>query len=114
MLQQVWRNASRRPPTFESDKEANTFAVTLDWREIPDAYDKHWKERLGVRLTADQALVLNLALDPAGITEQQAASGTGLSLDEAQEVLRYLVRQVHIEKQVDRFHLQDHLRELVQ
>ena len=110
-LQHEWRRARRRPPVIESDRTGNTFALTLDWREVPNAYDKTWREKLGVQLTTEQASVLNLATDTTGITEHQAAAGAGLELAEAREALSYLSRQVLVEKQDDRYHLKAHLRE---
>ena len=112
-LQHEWRRARRRPPVIESDRTGNTFALTLDWREVPNAYDKTWREKLGVQLTTEQASVLNLATDTTGITEHQAAAGAGLELAEAREALSYLSRQVLVEKQDDRYHLKAHLREAV-
>jgi hypothetical protein len=112
-LQYEWRQARRRPPRFESDRKANTFTLTLDWRSIPNAYDEYWKERIGAQLTPNQATVLNLARDPDGITREQAASATGLRLDEAEVILDYLVRQVLVEEHAGRFRIQQHLRELV-
>ena len=104
-LQYTWRKAKRRPPNIASDPVANSFTLTLDWREVPNAYDDVWKKKLGVQLTATQAAVLNLATDPAGITAHQAAAGTGTSLAEAQETVRFLVHQVLIEEHSGRFYL---------
>ena len=110
-LHGAWRKARRRPPAMESDRESNTFTLTLDWREIPNAWDEVWKERLGVQLTSHQAEVLNLARDPAGISIHQAAAGTGLPLPEIQEIIRHLTHQVLVEERDGRVHLQPHLRE---
>jgi len=114
VLQHAWRKAQRRPPALESDRAANTFTITLDWREVPNAYDEIWKEKLGVQLNENQAMVLNLATDPAGITMQQAAAGTGMNLAEARETLQYLIHQVLVEEQDERFHLKAHLKEALQ
>ncbi len=111
-MQRVWRKARRRPPRFESNEGANTFTLTLDWRSVPEAYDQVWKSRIGVQLTEHQATVLNLTLDPAGITVAEAASATGLPLDEARAVLAFLARQVLVRESEGRHFLQDHLREL--
>src|SRR5262249_15046873 len=112
-LQTAWREAQRRPPQFESDRETNTFTVVLDWRLVRDIYDAVWKHRLGVRLTAEQAQILNLALDTEGITIEEAASGTGLTIDDAREALHYLQLQVLIEERQGHFHIKDHLKEFV-
>jgi predicted HTH transcriptional regulator len=111
-LQTAWREARRRPPQFESDREANTFTVTLDWRLVSDTYDAVWQRRLGVRLTAEQAQLLNLALDTEGITVEEAASWTGLTIDDTREALYYLQLQVLMEERQGRFYVRKHLKEL--
>jgi len=64
-------------------------------------------------LTTEQAQLLNLALDTEGITLEEAASGTGLTIDDAREALHYLQLQVLIEERQGRFHIKDHLKEFV-
>jgi len=112
-LQYAWRQARRRPPRFDSDREANSFTLTLDWREVPAVYDEFWKGRIGAHLTEVQAQVLNLAAVAPGITVEQVAAGTGLSVQEAQDALRYLVHQVLVQEADGRFALADHLREIM-
>ena len=58
---------------MESDESANTFTLTLDWREIPNAYDEFWKEKIGVHLSENEAQILNLALDPGGVSLEEEA-----------------------------------------
>lgn len=111
VLQHEWRQTHRRPPLLETDREANTFTLTLDWREVPGAYERFWKDSIGAQVTTEQALILDLATDPTGITAQQAAGGTGLQLDDAREALAYLVRQVLLDEKDGRYHLAAHLRE---
>ena len=111
VLQHEWRQIHRRPPLLETDRKANTFTLTLDWREVPDAYERFWKDSIGAQVTAEQALILDLATAPTGITAQQAAGGTGLLLDDAREALAYLVRQVLLAEKEGRYHLAGHLRE---
>ena len=113
-LQKAWRSVKRRPPKMVSDKAANTFTLSLDWREVPDTYDKFWKDRLGVQLTEKEAVILSLAGDPGGINNEEAASATGLDLSDAEAALRKLERQVLVEKQSGRFCVKEHLRELVE
>ena len=110
-LQHHWRRAKRRPPQLDSDRARNTFSLTLEWREVPDAFDEFWKDKLGVQLTSVQAAILNLATDPAGISDRQAAAGTGLSFAEAGEALNFLVQQVLLEERDGQFHLVPHLKE---
>jgi predicted HTH transcriptional regulator len=112
-LLRAWRGEGRRPPIFESDRDGNTFTVRLDWRLVENTYDKLWKDRIGVRLTTEQASALNLALTPAGITAASVASGTGMTLDDAHETLKFLARQVLLVERDGSFFLTDHLREIV-
>ncbi len=111
VLQHEWRRIRRRPPLLETDRKANTFTLTLDWREVPSAYDSFWKDSIGALVTAEQALILDFAADSTGITAQQAAGGTGLPLDDAREALAYLVREVLLDEKEGRYHLAAHLRE---
>ncbi len=112
-LQHAWRQAQRRPPRFDSDRKANTFTLTLDWRQVPDLFDERWSARIGVKLTPDQATVLNAMAGSSGFTVEEAASATGLRLDEARATLEYLVRQVLAVEHEGLFHIHDHLRELM-
>jgi hypothetical protein len=113
-LQRVWRGAERRPPRMESSSAANTFTLTLDWRPVPDAYDRFWKDRIGARVNETQATILNLALDPSGVSPEEAASATGLELTAAQEALSYLKIQVLVEQRKGRYHISPHLQDLVE
>jgi predicted HTH transcriptional regulator len=114
VLQAAWREEGRRlPPKFESDRDANTFTVMLDWRLVRDTYDTVWKHRLGVRLTAEQAQILNLACDTEGITIEEAASGIGLTIDDVREALNDLQFQMLLEDRRGRFHIKEHLKEFV-
>jgi hypothetical protein len=104
-LQRVWREARRRPPVIQSDKEENNYTLTLDWREVPTAYDEHWKQKAGIELTEDQAMVLNLTKAQNGTDQFEAASGTGLPIEEARVLLSFLVRQVVVEEREGRFYI---------
>jgi hypothetical protein len=112
-LQREWRNARRRPPVLQSDRTGNSFSLTLDWHEIPSEYDPAWQEKLGVRLTSNQASILNLANIGNGISAQQAASATGLRMVEVAEDLRFLVHQVLLEERDGVFVLKPHLKEVM-
>ena len=112
-LQYAWREAHRKPPKFESDKESNTFTVDLDWRLVHNFFDEFWKARLGVKLTPEQAQIMNLCGDPAGIAIEQAASGTGLKFEDTMIALNYLERQTLVQKRDDRYFVVDHLKDLV-
>ncbi len=109
-LQHAWRTNKRRPPMMESNSSANTFTLTLDWRTVPDNYNEFWKERLGVKLSEPEATILNLSVD--GVSVEQAASATGLSLDSAQEAIDTLVRQALVDEKKKRYVIKSHLKEL--
>ena len=109
-----WRDLKRRPPTVMSDREGNTFTLTLDWRTIPQVYDQYWKGKIGVELKPDEAKILDLAFDDAGVTVQQAASGCGLLVADAEDAIRTLLRQALVEENGGSYQVKPHLRELVQ
>lgn len=112
-LQAIWRDTKRKPPRFESNKDSNTFSVTLYWKHVPNLFDTVWKNRLGVKLTPEQAQIMNLSGDVSGVTVEQAASGAGLTVEEARVSVDYLERQMLVQKRGESYFVQQHLRELV-
>ena len=112
-VQSAWRKEKRRPPRFESNRETNTFSLTLDWREVEDTYDQVWKNRIGVQLSASQAQILNLAVELDGLSAEEAASGAGLRIDEARDALSFLGLQRLLRAEGSRWYLAEHLRELM-
>jgi predicted HTH transcriptional regulator len=112
-LQYAWRDAHRKPPKFESDKDSNSFTVNLDWRLVPNLYDEFWKTRLGVTLSPEQAQMMNLCGDPSGITIEEVASGTGLKMEDTKSSINYLERQTLVQRRDERYFVADHLRDLV-
>ena len=112
VLALTWRTANRWPPKFESDKESNSFTLTLDWRSVEDYYDPELKEKLGVKLTTEQACIFNLARSEDGISMQQASAGTGLSLDDTKKCINYLTTQRLLENTKGTISLAEHLDHL--
>ena len=112
VLALTWRTANRWPPKFESDKESNSFTLTLDWRSVEDYYDPELKEKLGVKLTTEQACIFNLARSSDGISMQQASAGTGLSLDDTKKCINYLTTQRLVENTKGKISLAEHLDHL--
>ena len=110
-LQNAWRTQHRRPPQIESNQSSNSFTLTLDWRIIPDNYNSFWKNRLGVNLAPPEATILNLSGD--GVTVDEAASATGLSMESSQIALDKLVMQALIDDKKGRYTIKDHLRSLI-
>jgi len=108
-----WREAGRRPPRIESNKSANTFTLTLDWRELSVDFDQFWKDKLGVKVNSEQAAILSLLTESGGFSAEEIASNQGLRLSDIEEHLVYLVRQELIEQTKNNYQLKDHLRKLV-
>ncbi|MFC2167771.1 ATP-binding protein [Acidobacteriota bacterium] len=113
-LQNAWRLERRKPPQFDSDREANTFTITLDWRLVEDRFDATWKDRLGVKLNPEHVQILNLALAPEGVNKDEIASGTGLSAREVLEVLHHLQVQSLLDERGKRYFVKDYLRKLLE
>lgn len=112
-VQSAWRTERRRPPRIDSDRNTNTFSLTLDWRQVENTYDEIWKGRIGVHLTAAQAQILNLAVEVEGLGQEEATSGTALRLEEARGALLYLQLQGLLQLVGDRWTLAEHLRDLM-
>jgi predicted HTH transcriptional regulator len=112
-VHQAWRQASRRPPEVDSNASANTFTITLDSRLVAPPVDAFWQQRLGVKLTHEQAKALDVlhALDT--LTASQVASGANLRLTEAQHALAYLKVQALVIETEGRFHLRPDLAPLL-
>lgn len=113
-LQAEWRKAGRRPPRFESNRSANTFTLTLDWRQVPIVVDSLWRERLGVNVSLQQAKILALLVDPVGFGDLEIASGTGILLEDVKSDLSYLKLQELIEETKARYFLRPDLRVLLE
>jgi hypothetical protein len=89
-LSTAWRNAKRRPPLVESSAKANTFTLTLDWRPLEERIDDFWKQKLGVKLTPEQAAILSVLRTPGGFSVQEIASAVDVYLKDARAALQYL------------------------
>lgn len=105
------QQARRRAPTFESDKDANTFTLTLDWSEGAADIDTYWQTLVGAHLTEQQALVLNAIADNPSATIGVIESTTGLDTDDIVEALDFLELQVLVENDEANYRLADHIRE---
>ncbi|TNF32508.1 MAG: hypothetical protein EP329_09910 [Deltaproteobacteria bacterium] len=105
------QQAKRRSPVFESDKDANTFTLTLDWSEGALDVDSAWKSRVGVHLTQQQAAVLNAVANTPNATLSALESQTGLDLETLVRAIDYLLLQVLIDHDESNYRLAPHLRE---
>jgi hypothetical protein len=113
-IHKAWRNAHRRPPICESSPASNTFTLTLDWRKVPDIADSFWKNRLGVKLTPQEAAALTLATDSAGISVQEIASNLGISVADAKGVSDALKKKALVDERKERICVKAHLAELAE
>lgn len=112
-VHQVWRQAARRPPEIVSNVSANTFTITLDCRMVSPPIDKFWQQKLGVKLSPEQARALEVLHALDALTAAQVASGANLRLMEAQHALAYLKVQALIIETEGRFHLRPDLAPLL-
>ncbi len=113
-IHKAWRKARRRPPMCDSNLSSNTFTLTLDWREVPDIADKFWKDRLGVKLTPQEAAALNLATDPAGAGIHELASNLGILVSDAKVVSDALKQKALVDERQGRIRVKPHLAELAE
>lgn len=108
----AWRKARRRPPKIESNATANTFTLTLDWRPMEERIDEFWKQKLGVKLTPEQAGILSVLVTPEPFTLEQIASATGIYLSDAKAATDYLKLQGLITEADGKFALRADLAKL--
>jgi predicted HTH transcriptional regulator len=113
-VHRAWREAKRYPPTIESNPEANTFTLILDWRELPVITDEFWKKRLGVNLTPQESAALLLSSGPSGSNAEEIASSQGIRVSEATEVCKTLLHNALVIEKDNRIYIQEHLKQLAE
>jgi len=113
-VHRAWREAKRYPPALESNPEANTFTLILDWRELPVITDEFWKKRLGVNLTPQESAALLLSSGPSGTRDEEIASSQGIHVSEAAEVCKALLRNALVVEKDNRIYIQAHLKQLAE
>jgi len=112
LLHSAWRGAHRPPPKVESDRDANNFTLTLDWRPLADPHDEYW-HRLGVRLTATQAKLLGLVKAHPNATLEKLCELSGMGSDAVRADLAHLELQKLLDCQENRYVIAEHLREVI-
>ena len=112
-LHRVWRESKRRPPKIESGAASNTFTLKLDWRPLPAVVDEFWKEKLGVKISPQQAAILSMLIDPGGFTLEEIASAQGLLVDDARIAIKGLDKEGLIEETNGSYQIKDYLRDLL-
>lgn len=113
-VHRAWREAKRYPPAIESNPEANTFTLILDWRELPVITDEFWKKHLGVNLTPQESAALVLSSAHTGTSAEEIASSQGIRVSEAAEICTTLVRNVLVTQRDNRIYIQEHLTQLAE
>jgi predicted HTH transcriptional regulator len=111
-LHNAWHGAHRPPPKFESDRDANNFTLTLDWRPLADPHDEYW-HRLGVKLTTSQAKLLSLVKKHSGATLERLCEVSGMASNVAQADLDHLQFQKLLECSNGGYSIAEHLREVI-
>lgn len=113
-VNRVWRNEKRQPPTVNTNAEANTFTLTLDWRPMPDISDEVWKRRIGATVSPQESHVLILAARPSGVSAEEIAAAQGISIKDAQSLIQQLVTRQFVTERHGRTLLHEHLRSVVE
>src|SRR5208282_6837139 len=108
ILHSAWRSAHRPPPVIVSDRDANNFTVTLDWRPLADPHDE-FGQRLGVKLTASQAKLLNLVKAQPNKTADALGEAVGLEEKRLRSDLDYLEFQRLLECHDGHYTVAEHL-----
>lgn len=112
LLHNAWRGARRSPPKVISDRDANNFTLTLDWRPLADLHDELW-HRLGVELTASQARVLRLMKSHPNAAIETLSAASGLTIEALCTDLERLESQKLVESHGGRYIIAEHLREIL-
>lgn len=110
-VREAWKNERREEPLVESDRESNTFTLSLSWKAVP--VDEFWQSRLGVQLTAQEVKVLSMSGQGRGVTVEEICAAESLSVDEAGGIIEKLKSQALITQTSDGFSIRDHLRHLI-
>lgn len=112
LLHSAWRGAHRPLPRIVSDREANSFTLTLDWRLLAEPHDELW-HRLGVRLTLSQAELLRLVKSRPDATLEALTKASGMTTDAVRADLDHLELQRLLERRGGQYAVAEHLREII-
>lgn len=113
-VRRMWKQERRRPPVTESNQNANTFTLILDWRKLPEIADEFWKQRLGIKLTPQEAYALLLSAESTGTSAEEIAAAQGLLLDEGRTICQRLIKDALAKEKKGRIFISDHLKPLVE
>lgn len=110
-VRDAWRNERREQPLVESDRESNTFTLTLSWEALP--IDEFWQRKLGVQLTSKEAKVLSMAGQRSSVTLEAICVEENLNTDEAEEIVSKLSSQALIVRSSGGLSIREDLRHLL-
>jgi predicted HTH transcriptional regulator len=113
-IHRAWRKVKRRPPKVQSNEDANTFTLTLDWRLIEEICDEFWKKKLGVHISKEEATILSLAADRTGVTLNDIASALGVIVEDAEENVQKLIGNQLLDEKNGKYFIKKHLNALAQ
>ena len=109
LLHSTWRGAHRSPPKIVSDRNANNFTLTLDWRPLAEPHDDLW-HRHGVHLTKSQAAVLKIVRDHPNLTIDELVAASSLAVEIVRADIERLELQKLVEHQDSRYTIAHHLQ----
>jgi len=112
LLHSAWRGAHRMPPKIASDRAANNFTLTLDWRPFAEPQDE-LGHRLGVKLTLSQAETLRLVKSQTDATIETLSEISGLKTDALRVDLDHLQLQRLLECHDGHYAVAEHLRDVI-
>ena len=112
ILHSAWCGAHRPPPVIVSDRDANNFTLTLDWGPVADLHDEFW-DRLGVKLTASQARLLNLVKAQPNKTVEALQEAIGAVEKHLRADLDHLEFQKLLECHDGQYTVAAHLRDIL-
>jgi len=111
-IHKTWRNAKRRPPQIKSDNESNSFTLILDWRPLPVEHDSFWLEKLGVKITREEASILSLLNNPFGFDIAEISSAMGMLMGDTEAAINNLLKEGLIEEIKRHYKIKEHLRSM--
>jgi predicted HTH transcriptional regulator len=112
LLHSAWRGAHRAPPKIVSDRQANNFTLTLDWRALAQSHDELW-HRIGVKLSPSQAAILRLVKSEPDATLDALIAASAMTSDAVRADLAYLELQKLLECREGQYAVAEHLREII-
>lgn len=110
-VREAWRNKRREEPLVDSDRESNTFTLTLSWEAL--SIDEFWQRKLGVQLTSKEARVLHLCGQQDSMALEEICAEENLTADEAEEIIQRLFSQALVRRSSGSLSIREDLRHLV-